>query len=131
MPLLLMLTTGISLYNSHVKSKLIIIIVYGFVFIGAVAYSSAYFGLGTGPIQLDNVGCGGSESVLVQCSHTTKHNCGHSEDAGVMCVGNLPGKVTGSFIESLLYKYYCNTSPLSYLSACFCTTTQITAQRVT
>ena len=53
--------------------------------IGVVAYSSAFFGQGTGPIQIDNVGCSGSESVLVQCSHLTINNCGHVEDAGVRC----------------------------------------------
>ena len=53
---------------------------------GAQAYSSAYFGQGTGPIQLDNVGCSGTESTLLQCSHLTIiNNCVHAEDAGVRC----------------------------------------------
>ena len=53
-------------------------------FTGAV--STAYFGQGTGPIHIYNVGCSGSESVLVQCNHLTRNIiCGHADDAGVRC----------------------------------------------
>ena len=55
-------------------------------FTGVVAYSSAYFGQGTGPIHFDNVGCGGSELRLLDCYHesiTTEDS--HAEDAGVQC----------------------------------------------
>ena len=51
----------------------------------AISFSNAYFGQGTGPIHIDNVGCSGSESVLVQCNHLTIDNCVHAEDAGVRC----------------------------------------------
>ena len=35
---------------------------------------------------MDNVGCSGSESVLVQCNHLAINIlCGHAEDAGVRC----------------------------------------------
>ncbi|XP_017542517.2 sialoadhesin-like [Pygocentrus nattereri] len=48
---------------------------------------SAHFGQGSEPILLDNVGCSGTESNLTQCSHRGfgTHNCGHQEDAGVVC----------------------------------------------
>ena len=54
---------------------------------GARAYSNAFYGQGTGPIYLDNVGCTSAESRLVDCSHSGigVHNCGHSEDAGIQC----------------------------------------------
>ncbi|PIK48341.1 hypothetical protein BSL78_14790 [Apostichopus japonicus] len=47
------------------------------------ALSVAFFSEGTGLIQIDDVECSGSESSLLDCVHTTDHNCGHSEDAGV------------------------------------------------
>ncbi|XP_054763721.1 scavenger receptor cysteine-rich domain-containing group B protein-like [Lytechinus pictus] len=39
------------------------------------------------PIYFDNVGCNGTESTLLDCIHNGigEHNCGHMEDAGVIC----------------------------------------------
>ena len=57
--------------------------------LGAIAYSNAYFGEGSGPIYMDNVACSGTESSLYLCSSLPlgSHNCGHYEDAGVGCPG--------------------------------------------
>ena len=58
-----------------------------FVSTGAIARSIAYFGQGSGAILLDNVGCIGTETRLVNCRSNSLgvYNCLHSEDAGVTC----------------------------------------------
>ena len=55
--------------------------------VGAVTTSFSFFGRGTGPIWLDNVECSGIESRLVFCPNNGvgKHNCDHTEEAGVIC----------------------------------------------
>ncbi|PIK52969.1 putative deleted in malignant brain tumors 1 protein-like isoform X4 [Apostichopus japonicus] len=54
------------------------------------AYGSSFFGQGSDPIWLDNVECSGNESRLSDCSHNAfgENNCGHLQDAGVVCTTN-------------------------------------------
>ncbi|XP_059756730.1 LOW QUALITY PROTEIN: deleted in malignant brain tumors 1 protein [Balaenoptera ricei] len=56
------------------------------------APGNARYGQGSGPIVLDDVGCSGHESYLWSCPHNpwNTHNCGHSEDASVVCSGDRP-----------------------------------------
>jgi deleted-in-malignant-brain-tumors protein 1 len=56
---------------------------------GATSFSNAFFGQGTGRILLDNLGCAGTETRLVDCPHNGIgiENCVHAEDAGLRCAG--------------------------------------------
>ena len=57
-------------------------------FTGAMAANkTAAFGRGEGKIWMDSIQCTGDESSLTECDHQGwgSHNCGHDEDAGVIC----------------------------------------------
>ena len=47
----------------------------------------AEFGQGIGPIWMDDIHCRGTERALSHCIFTRNHDCGHWEDAGVVCEG--------------------------------------------
>ena len=93
-----------------------------FAFSGATAFSSAYFGQGTGLILLDNVFCSGSETKLIYCSHPGlgQHDCGHYEDAGVRCQGTEHVCISKlSYCNGLAPVIYTAAIQLSYLKPIF------------
>ncbi len=62
------------------------------VILDGVAKLQAAFGEGNGSIAIENVACSGTESQLLACSSSPIFDtgaCTHSEDAGVVCEGNV------------------------------------------
>ena len=55
---------------------------------GAAILTRGQYQAGSGPIFLDNVGCHGTESSLLECYHPGigVHNCQHDDDVGIECL---------------------------------------------
>ena len=53
------------------------------------------FGIGTGPLHIQNLNCIGFESSIIDCDHDPINSlvCSHEDDVGIIC---------GNFI------HYCN-----------------------
>uniref|UniRef100_A0A3Q2VX95 SRCR domain-containing protein n=1 Tax=Haplochromis burtoni TaxID=8153 RepID=A0A3Q2VX95_HAPBU len=68
------------------------------------APTNAQFGQGNGPIWLDDVTCIGTESKISECRHGGfgSHDCGHSEDAGVVCEGKYMKYMKSNFVTNYL-----------------------------
>ena len=56
-----------------------------FIHAASVAIGSAYFGPGTGLINLNNVECMGTEQTILNCSFSSTITCNHGDDASVVC----------------------------------------------
>ena len=57
---------------------------------GSIPHYNGYFGQGTGPVLLSDVGCSGSEDNILECSHNKQNAltyCSAYDSAGVTCIG--------------------------------------------
>ena len=70
----------------------------------SLATGIAFFGRGDGPIFIDQTGCFGNESRLLDCPHSGAgvHDCFHSEDAGAICTGTPTNRVQP--LSACMYK---------------------------
>ncbi|KAF0037719.1 hypothetical protein F2P81_010593 [Scophthalmus maximus] len=62
------------------------------------ALQNAAYGQGSGPIWLDDVSCSGREPSITDCRHQGfgVHNCGHNEDASIICEAGSPVRLVNS-----------------------------------
>ncbi len=77
---------------------------------GASTPNQAHFGVGTGPIWLDDVACTGTEARLLDCGSRPigVHNCNHPEDAGTRCIPVF-SKCTTSLSHNM-HEFLCKLS---------------------
>ena len=68
--------------------------------LGATARSNGAFGRGSGPIFLANVQCNGLEQRISDCpqAELEANNCGHYQDAGVVCLPGIMHNATLFFV---------------------------------
>ena len=74
-----------------------------------MARTNAFYGQGSGPINIDDLGCTGSEQRLLDCLFSSIHNCAHSEDAGVDCIPT--SKIERNFVGTA-FKIDCHSRAL-------------------
>ena len=56
--------------------------------VAAVRRAADIYGQATGAIWMADVDCRGNETSLLECNQTKigENNCGHDDDAGVICI---------------------------------------------
>ncbi|XP_019637311.1 PREDICTED: deleted in malignant brain tumors 1 protein-like isoform X2 [Branchiostoma belcheri] len=83
-------------------------------------YTDARFGQGTGPIYLDDLGCTGVETSVFDCSHLGwgDHNCGHHEDASVVCLTSTMMSYTAGTIPGSYFTCYNGYQQIDWYLRC-------------
>ena len=87
-------------YNVHVHYDIDLYILS--LHTGAVAQCCAHYGQGSGPVQVQNIVCSGSEPTISECSHSGTPGIDHSMDIGVQC---QPKTATGT--HTFVHVYTC------------------------
>ena len=84
-------------------------------FTGSTYYRNAYFGQGSGPIFMNWVSCGSSDTALLACLYSPNTSGkNHGDDAGVSCGGE------SSYGYPLAKSFYF-TRHVTYMYDLFCT----------
>ena len=75
---------------------------------GAAVYYGAYFGQGSGPFHIQYIGCSGSESDLLQCSHGAYITLcsSHVGDVGVRCAGNIDSQLNECDLMIIIFTIF-------------------------
>lgn len=71
------------------------------------AKGGAFFGEGKEDIWLDDVQCAGNEQSIHKCTHRPygSNNCGHGEDAGVICSGQSEFHASLPFVKHTFWSF--------------------------
>ena len=74
---------------------------------GAVVLSRGQYREGSGPIFLDDVGCRGTETSLLECYHPGigVHNCQHDDDVGIECLCTFNGSNSALYLVRISFTY--------------------------
>eukprot|EP00105_Crassostrea_gigas_P008570 XP_011423171.1 PREDICTED: neurotrypsin [Crassostrea gigas] len=100
--------------NFDDKDAAVICSMLGFTKMNAKAKQRAFFGQGTGRIWMDELRCRDADIDLFSCQQSAlgSHNCGHSEDAGVVCAISAASNIRlaggGNPMEGRVEVYYNN-----------------------
>ena len=72
---------------------MIILCLFALIFKGTIARRGAFFGMGSGPIFLEQLRCPDGIATLLECARPPLgiQFCDHSMDAGVTCIGMMAG----------------------------------------